>query len=61
MNFDKCKKKEGLEKTVCEVKIIAKDKEVRKGVAKVVLAGIVIANPYLAPIQAVLNWKKLFY
>ncbi len=55
MNFDKCKKKEGLEKTVCEVKIIAKDKEVRKGVAKVVLAGIVIANPYLAPIQAVLN------
>lgn len=54
MKFGKCNRKKGWEKAVCKVNIIAKDKAVRTGVkyaSRVVLAGIVIANPHLAPIQ----------
>lgn len=58
MDFKKCNRKEGLDKAVCEAKIIAEDKYVRKSaafVSRVVLAGVVIANPHLAPIQSILK------
>ena len=51
LKFDKCKRKKGIDKPLCEIKIIVKDKKVRKLTKKLILTGIVIAQPQLAPLQ----------